>query len=290
VDSPRQAPSRKTALGLLCISALALTGGCAINSSTGRSQLIALPAAQVAHADIGFAFAAATDGLAPSSSCSTVQRGVQATTLLFSDCPNEENRARFALQVKRLGAGLAADAREFAPDLFTRIGMLDIAVEAGMGLGTASSAGGRIVLGADLAVLDPTDDVVAFLIAREIGHVIARHGEEDSGARMTFSAITALVPIGGLIVKLATSYLASQALMASWADGQRREADELALALLERGGRSAAMLALNLRVGFRRELLRQGQWSAHIEESIARVAATAATPAERKWLAVADLK
>lgn len=289
MNTPGQFKRQKTALGLLCLSALALTGGCAVNSSTGRSQLIALPAAQVAHADIGFAIAAATDGLAPSSSCGTDPR-LQAATSVLSGCPNEENRARFAHQVKRLGEGLARDAREFAPDLFTRISMLDIAVETGMGAGTASSAGGRIVLGADLAALDPTDDVVAFLIAREIGHVIARHGEEDSGARMTFSAITALVPIGGLIVKLATSYLASQALMASWADGQRREADELALALLERGGRSPAMLALNLQVGFRRELLQQSQWSTHIGESIARVAALAAAPAERKWLAIADLK
>lgn len=203
-------------------------------------------------------------------------------------CPSEKNVVRFAHQVKHVGEELAADAREFAPDLFTRIDALDIGVVTGMGARTASSAGGRIALGFDLAALDPTDDVVAFLIAREIGRVIARHGEEDSGARMVFSALTTLVPIGGWLVKLATSFLGSEALLNSRADEQRREADEIALGLLNRGGRSPAMIALNLRIGFRHELLPEGLWTTYITQSIARVSSMAHAPLEPRWISVAN--
>lgn len=272
---------------VLCVAGIAVFTGCAVNPSTGRNQLIASSAVQIAHADMGFSLAAAVHGLAPASPCARTNRSEPLASTTFSPCPGAETTARFAHQVERIGEELATVARSLAPELFTRISAFQITVETDVEAGTASSAGGRIALAADLAALDPTDDVVAFLIAREMGHVIARHGEEDAGARMAFSALTAMVPIGGLIVKFAASGLGSQALKATWAERQRHEADELALALLDRCQRSPAIIALNLRVGLRRERLPEGEWGANFEQSINRVDAIALAPLKGVQVAVA---
>ena len=272
---------------VLCVVGIAVFAGCAVNPSTGRNQLIASSVVQIAHADMGFALAAAAQGLAPASPCARTNRSEPLASTTFSACPSAETTARFAHQVERIGAELATEARSLAPELFKRISAFQIGVETDIDAGTASSAGGRIALAADLAALDPTDDVVAFLIAREMGHVIARHGEEDAGARMTFSALTAMVPIGGLIVKLAASLLGSQALKTTWVERQRREADELALALLDRCQRSPAIIALNLRVGLRRERLPEGEWGAYFAQSINRVDAIALARPKGLQLAVA---
>ena len=275
------------ALRVLCVTGFAMIAGCAVNPSTGRNQLIALPAAQIAHADMGFAIAAAAQDLVSSSPCAQTNRSGPVASASFSPCPGAEKIAKFAHQVERIGAELAMEARRLAPELFTRISAFHIGVDANIGAGTDSSAGGRIRLASDLAALDPTDDVVAFLIAREMGHVIARHAEEDAGARMAFSALTAMVPIGGLIVKLAASMLGSQALKTTWAERQRREADVLALDLLDRCDRSPSIVALNLRAGLRRERLPKGEWGAYFAQSIERVGDIALARSEGAQLAVA---
>lgn len=263
------------AFRVLCVTGIAVLAGCAVNPSTGRNQLIALPAAQIAHADVSFSLAAVAQGLASASPCARTNHSEPAANPTLPACPSAETTARFAQQVERIGAELATEARSLAPELFTRISAFQIGVETGIDAGTGSSAGGRIAVAADLAALDPTDDVVAFLIAREMGHVIARHGEEDSGARIAFSALTTIVPIGGLIVKLAASVVGSQALKTTWAERQRREADELALALLNRCQRSSDIIALNLRVGLKRERLPEGEWGGYFAQSIERVDAIA---------------
>ena len=256
---------------LLCLSGIAVLAGCAINPATGRNQLMALPAVQSAHANMGYTLSTAAAGLAPSPLCAGTGQGESAAVESGTSCPGAADMARFLQQVQRTGAGLSTEAQSLAPEVFARIGAFDIAVQAGVGEGTSSSAGGRIVLASGLAALHPTDDVVAFLIAREMGHVIARHGEENSGARLAFSALTAVVPIGGLMVKFAASLLGSQALQSSWAERQRLDADEIALVLLERSGRTPDVIAFNLRVGLKRERLPQGEWGSQFARSMARV-------------------
>jgi hypothetical protein len=70
-----------------------------------------------------------------------------------------------------------------------------------------------------------------------------------------------------LIAKFAASTLGSAGLTMTWAKQQRREADEIALALLERSDRSGPLIALNLRAGLNREQLRAGPWSTPFRES-----------------------
>jgi hypothetical protein len=251
----------------LCLAGAAALAGCAVNPSTGRSQLVPLPGVQIVHADTGYAIASAALGLARTARC-----GQDAAP---ASCPAETDVYRFARQVERVGAELSLEAALLAPDLMLRIGRFQVAVDAGIDQGTASSAGGRVAISPDLARLDPTDDVIAFLVAREMARIIARHGEEDSGARILFSALTTVIPVGGLAARFATSMLGSQVLKASWAEAQRREADELALVLLERSARSPRLVALNLRAGFSRSGLPDDAWGAHLVESIGRVSVIA---------------
>lgn len=91
----------------------------------------------------------------------------------------------FAAQVQRVAGVLQHGARGLYPDLALRIPGLadrgfDVYVAAGDEPGSVSSASGRIALNAALGVLQPYDDWLAFVIAREMGHVIARHHEENS--------------------------------------------------------------------------------------------------------------
>jgi Zn-dependent protease with chaperone function len=275
--------SMATGLRILCLAGFSMLAGCAVNPNTGRNQLIALSAAQIAYSDMGFSLAAAAAGVGYSPQCANTMHQEPGLGELPRACANEENVSRFIRQVERIGAELASEARNFAPDLFTRIRDFQITVEAGGN--TSSSAGGRIVLSRDLAALDPTDDVVAFLIAREMGHVIARHGEEVSGARMMFSALSAVFPIGGLVLKFAASLVGSQALTMSWAERQRRDADEIALTLLDRSGRSPGAIARNLRIGLRHDRLADGEWGTYLGESIERATVFAQTWPEGPQLA-----
>ena len=240
------------------VLALALLCGCSTNPVTGRDQIVELPAVQ-AHADIGFALSSGAQRLSESEPC---------------DAACRQQDLNFDAQVKRLGAGLEAAVRSMSPDLFERIGSFQIEIDPELGTSTGSSAGGRIVLGGGIARLEPADDVTAFLMAREMAHVIARHDEEDSGARMIFSALSALMPYT-LIVRLLASTVGSSALTGSWAEQQRREADEIAITLLVRTGRSVAGVGKSLATGLKRDRLPEGEWTARYIESAERVAAAA---------------
>jgi hypothetical protein len=241
-----------------------LLAGCSTNPVTGRDQFVAFPALQ-AHADIGYALSTGAKRIALARACDPL-------------CTDEELLASFTSQTKRIGAELEAAAKGLSPELFSRIPSFEIGVDAGLGVATGSSAGGRISLGSGLSRLEPADDVTAFLIAREMAHVIARHDEEDSGARMFSSVITTLVPGFSLVVRLLASTLGSGALMSSWATEQRREADDIAMALLERSGRPAQVVARSLDTGIRKDRLPEGTWAARYAESAARVALLAELP------------
>ena len=175
-------------------------------------------------------------------------------------------------------ARLEVIAREMAPDLFERIGKFRIEVNDALGAGTGSSASGRIVLGSGLARLEPDDSVIAFLVAREMAHVIARHAEEDSGASIVLSALGMLLPGFNIVARFVATTLGSRALTSSWAVQQQREADEIAVALLERSGLPARSVALGLENGIKRARLPDDEWGARYLESARRVAAIAASP------------
>lgn len=236
--------------------------GCSTNPITGRDQLVDFPAAQV-HAEAGYALFKSAKRIAETDAqvegCNAACQALQR---------------RFSARVAEIGRTLEAAARDMSPESMQRIGAFEIDVDPELGVSTASSASGRIALGAGLASLEPNDDVIAFLIAREMAHVIARHDEEDSGARMFFSAVTTLLPIA-LVARFAASMVGSGAMMGSWAGEQRREADEIAVALLVRTGRTVYGVGRSLAGGLKTGRMPADEWTIRYKESAERVASVA---------------
>lgn len=220
---------------------------------------------QAVRAELSFAFSASAQRSDASIACER-------------DCVSSEGLAAFAGRVAASGAQLQRAARDMTPDLFTRIGNFQFEINDTLGVGTGSSAGGRIVLGAGLAGLEPTDTVIAFLVAREMAHVIARHAEEDAGASIVFSVLGMLLPGFSAVARLVASSLGSSVLTGSWAAQQQREADDIAIALLEQTGMPARIAALELAIGINRARLPEDEWGARYLESARRVEAIAASP------------
>lgn len=243
---------------------LVLLAGCSTNPVTGRDQIVAVPAAQ-AHADLGFALSSGARRISVEKPC-------------VQPCRDEDLLARFTLQVALISAELENAARSLSPEAMNRIESFQVSVEPTLGVASGSSASGRIALGSAIAQFEPAEDVIAFLVAREMAHVIARHDEEDSGARIFSSALTTFIPGFSLVVKFLASALGGGALMGSWAADQRREADEIALALLERTGRTATAVAQSLASGLKQDKLPDGQWATRYAESVARIALLAELP------------
>jgi len=245
--------------------ALALLPGCATHPITGRDQILALPAVQAVHAEVGFALSAGA------------RRFVDALPCALA-CASTVERARFAGRVETIGARLNAEARDLSPELAARIGNFQFEVSDTLGTATGSSASGRIALGSGLVPLAPTDTETSFLLAREMAHVIARHAEEDSGASLLASAVGhLLLPGVHMIVRLVATTVGSLALKGSWAMVQQREADEIAIHLLQRTGTPVFEVALDLQGGAIRRGLPDDSWGAAFLDSARHVAQIAVT-------------
>jgi hypothetical protein len=239
---------------------LALLPGCSTNPITGRDQILALPDVQAAHAEAGFALFAGARRIVDSPPCA-------------QDCSNAAERARFAGRVETIGARLNDAARGLSPESISRINRFQFEVSDSLGAGTASSARGRVAIGYGLVPLTPTDTMLGFLMAREMAHVIARHAEEDSGATLLFSALGHLLLPGiNVILRMVATTVGSQALKSSWATAQQREADEIAVALLERAGVPVFNLAVDLQGNAPRATAPGESWAAAYLESARRVA------------------
>jgi Zn-dependent protease with chaperone function len=245
--------------------ALAVLSGCTTNPITGRDQIIALPAVQAAHADLSFAVATSVQGIAAAPDCG-------------QDCVGAEGFAAFALRVAAISKRLEVAVRDTDPDLFERINGFQVETSAAYGVDTGSSAGGRIVLGTGLVALEPTDVVIGFLVAREMAHVIARHAEENSGATIMFSALGLLLPGVNFIARFVATKAGANALTGSWEVQQQREADEIAMTLLEHTGLTARTVAFELDIGVRRAGLPADDWGRRYLDSVQHVDQIAASP------------
>lgn len=249
---------------VLPLAGLVLLCACSTHPITGREQILALPAIQAAHADIGYVLATGAQAVVHSAACAR-------------ECADTAERAKFVERVRSAGRSLEVLAFAMAPDLRARIGGFDIEVLDALGAGTASSAGGRIALGSGLAALGPTDTVLAFLVAREMAHVIARHAEENAGISLLVSAFGMLLPGVNAVVRLAVTTASASALKHSWAGQQQREADEIAVTLLERAGLAPGNVALGLEVAIEHAQFPDGEWGMHYRDSTLHVLWLAST-------------
>ncbi len=167
----------------------------------------------------------------------------------------------FEEQVRRVSGGLAAACAGMYPDAVARVGAFDVFIADSGEASARSSASGRIALNAGLAALNPTDDWLALVVAREMGHVVAGHHDNNSTASLITSVVMNLVLPGSGLIKSALSFAGSQVAALSGRDRQLDEADEIAVKLLEGAGYTRKALALNLAVGPHAAQLGQSAWA-----------------------------
>lgn len=185
--------------------------------------------------------------LATASSVSTPCAGVECTL-------NQE----FDQQVQSVGYRLALAAYDTYPDLIKRVSEFQFEVAEKSGAGSASNAAGKIVIYRGVQKLGFDEAGLAFIVAREMGHVIGQHHDENSGTRILLSIaagvlfpalnlfnaaqvaqatqVTSAATLSTTVASTATSYLGSKAVLAGLKPDQLSEADAIALGLLEREG------------------------------------------------------
>lgn len=205
----------------------------------------------------------------------------------------------FRARVGDIGGRLAAAAREAAPALGVDVPEFVFLVPEADELGLLSSATGTIVVFDGVRRIDADDTALAFLIARDMGHVLAGHHEENSATQLVISALATLaLPVLNLLrgaavtLSTATTLTATTAaataattvasmagvhmLKSIYRPDQLREADGIALKLMETAGWRPAEIAESLaRLALR---LQDEGWGGEVLISKARLDMVAAGP------------
>jgi hypothetical protein len=229
--------------GIVVAAASVGMAGCATAPVGDRERMAALPLA-AAHSDITFMLTTGSRqhaACAEKSSCASRGDAIGSTL------------TPFAAQVQRVADELQHGARDLYPGLALRIpgfadSGFDVYVVAGDEPGSDSSASGRIALNAALGVVLPYDDWLAFVIAREMGHVIARHHEDNSTISIATSVVMSILLPGSGLLKSAASKIGSELTIGSKREQQLREADAIALRVLQAAGHRLHDVALSLAI------------------------------------------
>jgi predicted Zn-dependent protease len=211
----------------LPIIAAVLLNGCASTAPGGRAQLSAPAPISSLYSSLDLNLT-----LASLAGVSTPCAGVQ--------CEVDKG---FERQVERIGTRLAESAYDAHPDLRLRVPQFRFIVAEKAEGGSSSDASGTIVIyrGVRKAALE--EETLAYLMATEMGHVIAGHHEEKSAAAV-WSSLLVQVLLSPANLARGVAFLASSTasafgkkLMSGGADPERlMEADAIALGLLQRQG------------------------------------------------------
>jgi len=170
---------------------------------------------------------------------SAVDMHMQLATAInvIKPCSSEEcsMNNRFDLRVQQLGSRLALSAVKAYPEWAERGGHFEFVIAEKDELGSTSNASGRIVIYRGVQKRHPNEKALAYVLAREMGHVVGRHHDENAAPRIMLSILTAAFFPALNIIRAATptSYIGSELIMASVKPAQLREADAIALKLLE---------------------------------------------------------
>jgi hypothetical protein len=176
-----------------------------------------------------------------------------------------ENQA-FDAKVQLIGESLAKSAYVLYPELKKNTPHFEFSVADKKVLGSASNAGGKVILFRGIQHLDLGEEAMAFIIAREMGHVIAHHHKSNVKTKMLFTVLTGvLFPAVSIIsassaaaqattattlmtsaASTVTSYVGSEVALSRIKPNQLTEADDISLALLEYQGLSKVEIAQSL--------------------------------------------
>jgi Zn-dependent protease with chaperone function len=231
-------------ISLLFVSLL--LGGCAsTGTDSGRSRFVAPRQLGEAYSQVELRTMLA---LTPDAQCQNKACDVQLG---------------FRREVVQLGSRLAKAAREIKTELRGPQPNFIFLVPAKDEIGTLSSASGNIVLFDGLRQLELEEPALAFLIAREMGHVISQHHEENSatsigvslafaivmpmaavlrGAAATVSALTTTSAVG-TAATTAASIAGTHIIKSIYRPDQLHEADTIALKIMHQAGWSAIEIA-----------------------------------------------
>lgn len=244
--------------GLFVVAIQLCTAGCTTAPFGERARIIDVPLASV-QSDIEFSI---ISGSRAGSSCEG-----------NSACSNavEQQRLRpFVLEVGQIASALQMSAVKLYPDLAwcqpRQTGnCFDVYLVEGGEPGSSSSANGRIALTQGLSQWRGHDGLLAFVIAREMGHVIARHHTERSSINLVTSiALNLLLPGSGLLKALISTGGARLA-AASSHSAQVIEADVIALGLVQGAGFRLPDIAKSLRL--MPVATEQGSWAKNFAQS-----------------------
>lgn len=188
-------------------------------------------------------------------------------------------------QINRVSTGLQQAAHGLYGSKMKTLGAFDVYVADSAEAETLSSATGKIALYAGIAQLAPSDEWLALVIAREMGHVLAGHHDDNSAASIITSVIMNLIIPGSSLLKSAVSLVSSQTVAAAGGERQVHEADEIGLRLLEAAGYRLGGLAQALTAGPSAERLGAGSWARAFQQSASTIQARAADTAPAPALA-----
>lgn len=179
----------------------------------------------------------------------------------------------FEQQVKRLGNRLSLAAYGIDPELKTRIPEFNFAVADKISAGSVSDAQGTIVIYRGVRGPRLDEIALAFIIAREMGHVMARHHDERSAATILASLIAQIVlPVvnlargTALLASSAASALGTQVMTAGSDPHRQQEALDIAIDLLSHQGWSTTEVADS--IARYAQDLGNDEWSLRVKNSL----------------------
>jgi hypothetical protein len=216
-----------------------------LNNAQANADANAQPAADGVAADSGGATPAPRGG---NTGILGLHSAIEFGVFGAARQPVDPANAPFHEQVRRISAGLEVAARDLYPEQSKHIGAFDVYVGNADDLSTMSSGTGKVSINAGFSKLNPTDDWMALVIAREMGHVIAGHHDSNAGASIAVSLLMNIIVPGSGLIKSAISLAGSQIASGSRHDKQTKEADDVAVKLLEAAGYTRKSVALNLRL------------------------------------------
>jgi len=256
-----QLVSSRSAVGcVLPLLAVVLLNACASTAPGGRAQLSAPAPISSLYSSLDLNLTLASlAGVA--SACAGVQ------------C--EVDRG-FARQVDGIGRRLAESAYEAYPDLRLRIPQFKFVVAEKAEGGSTSDASGTIVIYRGVRQTALEEETLAYLMATEMAHVIARHHEERSAAAV-WSSLLVQVLLAPANLTRGVAFLASstasalgKTVMSSGSDPARlTEADAIALGLLQRQGWRDEDISGSLR-GYA-DRLGPNSWGDEVRRMVARL-------------------
>lgn len=245
----------------LCILAGLMLGACATTTPGGRQQLAGPEPITALYSSFDLNLT-----LASLASVSTPCSGVQ--------CRVDQG---FERQVARLGARLAAEAYRIYPELKARVPDFKFVVAEKSDGGSSSDAAGTIVIYRGVRKVALEEEALAYLIASEMGRVIARHHEEKFNATIISSLVAQMV-LAPVNLARGAAFLASSAatafgrsLAATDTNPQRvTEVDAIAVSLLDTQGWNRFEIAESLADYSTR--LGNSSWSDHMAAAARRLA------------------